>query len=252
MKHTLEYSVKLFAGILLFSGFLFQQPVEAQAAQAQPVPAQPGQAQQKLRYSDSKEALYNTALRGSSGPADGHWIDLGSRYAYQQANEDSNTTEIRVYDPAADEDELIFNAGDHTFPNADSTFEYSSFQWSEDSSYLIFQSSFRPVYRRSGISDYYLYSIEDETLELLAKDARTAELSPDGRKIGYERGGDLFVYNLETEKERRLTDSAREYLYNGRFGWVYEEEFGLAQAWEWSPDSNYISYWQVDERELPI
>lgn len=207
---------------------------------------------EKERYSNIKEALYNSGLSSSNGPSNVNWIDNGDRYSYMQRNEETNSMEIRAYDPAAEEDVLIFNAENHTFPGADSTFEYSSFQWSEDSKYLVFQSNFRPVYRRSGISDYYLYSVEDQSLELLVEDARTAELSPDGQKIGYERDGDLFVYTLETEEERRLTDSAGEYFYNGRFGWVYEEEFGLAQAWEWSPDSRYIAYWQVDEREVPI
>nr|NIT58479.1 S9 family peptidase [Fodinibius sp.]NIV13356.1 prolyl oligopeptidase family serine peptidase [Fodinibius sp.]NIY27062.1 prolyl oligopeptidase family serine peptidase [Fodinibius sp.] len=118
--------------------------------------------------------------------------------------------------------------------------------------YLVFQSNFRPVYRRSGISDYYLYSVENGSLSLLVEDARTAELSPDGRKIGYERDGDLFVYDLEAQKETQLTNSAKKYFYNGRFGWVYEEEFGLAQAWVWSPDSKKIAYWQTDERHVNI
>src|SRR5690606_2012874 len=34
--------------------------------------------------------------------------------------------------------------------------------------------------------------------------------------------------------------------------WAYEEEFGLAQAWEWSPDSRYIAFWQEDETDVPI
>jgi dipeptidyl-peptidase-4 len=169
-----------------------------------------------------------------------------------QYNEETENMEIRAYDPATQEDELIFNNAEHTFPDTDSTFEYSSFQWSGDSKYLVFQSNFRPVYRRSGISDYYLYSVENETLELLVEDARTAELSPNGQKIGYERNGDLFVYDLASEKETQLTDSAEEYFYNGRFGWVYEEEFGLAQAWKWSPDSEHIAYWQTDERHVNI
>ncbi|SHF72241.1 dipeptidyl-peptidase-4 [Fodinibius roseus] len=210
------------------------------------------QSLKKERYSSLKEALYSSGLRSSNGPRNVNWIDGGDRYSYMQRNEETSSMEIRAYDPATKEDMLIFNAENHTFPGADSTFEYSSFQWSGDSKYLVFQSNFRPVYRRSGISDYYLYSVEEESLQLLVEDARTAELSPDGQKIGYERDGDLFVYTLETEEERRLTDSGGDYFYNGRFGWVYEEEFGLAQAWEWSPDSRYIAYWQVDEREVPI
>lgn len=210
-------------------------------------------AQQKDRYSSVKEALSKSGqLSGSNGPRNVNWIDNGNRYSYMQYNQDTESMEIRAYDPASGEDELIFNNTKHTFPDTDSTFQYNSFQWSSDSDHLVFQSNFRPVYRHSGISDYYLYSVEDGTIELLVEDARTAELSPDGEKIGYERDGDLFVYDLSSEEETRLTNSAEEYFYNGRFGWVYEEEFGLAQAWVWSPDSKHIAFWQTDERDVNI
>ena len=238
MKYSLPKSTKFIVGLFVIFSFLLQD--------------QTVQAQQKERYSNIKDALYNQSLSNSNGPRNVNWINDGNRYSYMQRNEETNSMEIRVYDPATKEDILIFNTKEHTFPNADSTFEYSSFQWSKDSKYLVFQSNFRPVYRKSGISDYYLYSVEDESLKLLAKDARTAELSPDGSKIGYERDGDLFVYHIASGEETQLTDSGKEYFYNGRFGWVYEEEFGLAQAWEWSPDSKYIAYWQTDERDVHI
>ncbi|HKK44109.1 MAG TPA: DPP IV N-terminal domain-containing protein [Balneolaceae bacterium] len=238
MKNSSNISIKFFTLILLLAGFLFQQQ---------------GYAQEKQQYSSVKEALsLGGRLRGSNGPRNVTWIDGGNRYSYMTYNRDTQSMEIRAYDPETGEDELIFNNQNHTFPNSDSTFEYSSFQWSKDSKYLVFRTNFRPIYRNSGISDYYLYSINDGTISLLVKDARTAELSPDGTKVGYERDGDLFVYDLATKKESRLTDSAKDYFYNGHFGWVYEEEFGLTQAWEWSPDSKYIAYWQTDERDVHL
>lgn len=237
MNNYSSFSVKFFA-LSLLCLFLFQQQ---------------GLAQEKDQYSGVKEALSKSGrLSGSNGPSNVNWIDDGNRYSYMQFNAETKSMEIRAYDPMAGEDELIFNNTNHTFPDTDSTFEYSSFQWSKDSKYIVFQSNFRPVYRHSGISDYYLYSIEDGSIELLVEDARTAELSPDGTKIGYERDGDLFVYHLDLGKETQLTDSAKEFFYNGRFGWVYEEEFGLPQAWEWSPDSKHIAYWQTDERHVNI
>lgn len=237
MKNYFSFSVK-FLVLSLLCCFLFQQK---------------GFSQEKERYSSVKEALSKSGqLSGSNGPSNVNWINNGNRYSYMQYNPETESMEIRAYDPAMGEDELIFNNKNHTFPNSDSTFEYSSFQWSEDSKYLIFQSNFRPVYRHSGISDYYLYSLENGTVELLVKNARTAELSPDGSKIGYERNGDLFVYNLNSGEETQLTNSAKEYFYNGRFGWVYEEEFGLPQAWVWSPDSKHIAFWQTDERHVNI
>ena len=214
--------------------------------------SQPAQAQQKEQYSDLRDALFSQGLSSPSGPRNVNWIDEGNRYSYMETNEEDGSKDIRAYDPETDEDVLIFSANNHNFPNSDSTFSYSSFQWSKDSKYLVFQSNFRPVYRNSGISDYYLYSIDEDKLQLLVNNARTAELSPDGSKIGYEREGDLFVYDIASKAETRLTDSGDDYFYNGRFGWVYEEEFGLVQAWEWSPDSKYIAYWQTDERDVHI
>ena len=82
-------------------------------------------------------------------------------------------------------------------------------------------------------------------------DARTAELAPGGRRLAYERGGDLFVYDLAAEEERRLTTTGNDSVWNGVFDWVYEEEFGLTQAWKWSPDGERIAYWQTHVADVP-
>ncbi len=211
------------------------------------------QAQEKERYDNLREALTSSSkLRGYEAPENLIWIDGGNRYSYMQYDADAKSYQIRAYKPSTDEDVPIFTDNELVFPESGEPFEYMSFQFSKDSDYIVFRSNFRPVYRRSGISDYYLYSVETGELTLLVEDARTAELSPDGNKIGYERNADLFVYFIESGAEEQLTNSGGEFFYNGRYGWVYEEEFGLAQAWEWSPDSKYIAYWQTDEREVPI
>jgi dipeptidyl-peptidase-4 len=61
----------------------------------------------------------------------------------------------------------------------------------------------------------------------------------------------MYVYDMATGQEKRLTDDARGDVYNGHFDWVYEEEFGEAQAWKWSRDNRYIAYWQTDESAEP-
>jgi dipeptidyl-peptidase-4 len=204
---------------------------------------------QRATYPDLTAALRSGGvLAGRNGPASVNWIDGGDRFSFIPAQ----AGVIRTYDPAKNTEETVFSAEGLTFPGTDDPFQYRSFRWSADFQYLLFQTNFRPVWRYSGDADYYLYRLSDKSLELVAKDARTAELSPDGKKVAYERGGDLYVLDLASKQERRLTDDAQEQVYNGRFGWVYEEEFGLVQAWLWSPDSRYIAFWQSDEREIPI
>ncbi len=223
--------------ILLFTFFSFSASVY------------PQQKTEKEKYKDLKDAfLSGRKLAGESGPRSVNWIDGGRRYSYI-----AKKNEIRAYDPASDKDELIFTSDGITFPDTSKPFEYSSFQWAHDSKHILFQSSFRKIYRRSGISDYYVYSLNDKKMKLAAKDARTAELSPDGSMVGYERDGNMFVYDFNSKAEKQLTtDGGKGNFFNGHYDWVYEEEFGQAQAWRWSNDNKYIAYWHFDESPVPV
>ena len=210
-----------------------------------------GLAQQKTRFADLAEALRaSSVLAGGSGPRSVNWIDGGKRYSYTMRSDSGE--EIRAFDPATGRDTLLFTARGRSFPDTTQPFAYESFQWAHNSKHLVFQTRFQPIYRRSGISDYYVYSVVDRSLTLAARGARTAELSPGGGLLGYERDGDMFVYDLAQRRETRLTTGATETVYNGHFDWVYEEDFGIAQAWNWSPDDRFIAYWQVDESPEPV
>lgn len=203
---------------------------------------------QKKTYENLREALTSAGnLSGKRGPQSVNWINNGNAFSYI----DGPST-ISTFNPQTKQESKVFDASGLKFPGSSEPFEYESFQWSADFKYLLFQSNFRPVWRNSGDADYYLYALDSKSLQLVAKDARTAELSPDGKKVAYERGGNLFTYELSTKTEKQLTNDATASVYNGRFGWVYEEEFGLVQAWAWSPDSKYIAFWKSDESKVPV
>ena len=73
-----------------------------------------------------------------------------------------------------------------------------------------------------------------------------AKFSPDGRRVGYVRGNNLYVEDLLTGRIRQLTSNGSPTLINGTFDWVYEEELDLRDGWRWSPDSQSIAFWQLD------
>ena len=209
-------------------------------------------AQEKKRFANLDEALQAGAvLSGRRGPQNVNWIEGGRRYSFTDRDPQTNAPAIRAYDPASGNVTTLFTTSGVTFPGTNDPFSYESFQWAQDSKHLVFQTNFRPLFRNSGISDFYIYSLTDRSLQLATKGARTAELSPNGAVLGFERDGDMYVTDLSSHAEKRLTRDASEHVYNGHFDWVYEEEFGLAQAWKWSPDSRYISYWQLNDSAEP-
>ena len=210
-------------------------------------------AQEKENFRNVNDAIAaSQKLQGKSGPKSLNWIDGGDRYSYITTNDSTHREEIRSFDPANGKDRLIFDAKGVTFPDTTTPFNYRSFQWAHDSRHILFETNFRKIYRKSGESDYYVYSLADKSLKAAAMNARTAELSPDGSMVGYERGGNMFVYDFATKSETQLTNDATREIFNGHFDWVYEEEFGQPQAWNWSPDSKYIAYWHFDESPVPI
>ncbi len=80
-----------------------------------------------------------------------------------------------------------------------------------------------------------------------------AEASPDGRRVAFVRANDLYVVELETGRETRLTSSGSETVLNGKLDWVYEEELASrdGQGFVWSPDSRSIAYLQLDQARVP-
>src|SRR5688572_19332526 len=217
--------------------------------------AAPAAAQQpaRQRFVSVEEALVTgSLLTGRPGPASVNWIDGGDRFSYTTVDPTTRQGEIRRYDPATLRDEPIFQARELAMPGTGRQLAYQSFQWAQDSRNLVFQVDFRPIYRHSGVSDYYVFSLGDKSVKLGADDARTAELSPSGAYLGYERGGDMYVYDMAAARERRLTTTGSDSIFNGVFDWVYEEEFGVPQAWKWSPDSRKMAFWETDERGVPI
>ena len=164
---------------------------------AAPASGQDGQ----RRLESVQEALsISGRLAGAAGPASVNWIEQGSQFSYTTRNEEG-APEVRRYDPRALTDQALFDGRRLTLPGTDEPLAYRSFEFGGDSRFLVFQSDFRPIYRHSGVADYFVYDLEDASLVLGADDARTAELAPGGRRLAYERGGDLFVYDLAAEEE---------------------------------------------------
>ncbi len=85
-------------------------------------------------------------------------------------------------------------------------------------------------------------------------DEEEATFSPDGRLVAFVRLNDLYVVDVASSRERRLTTGGSPEILNGKLDWLYQEEIygrGRFRGYWWSPDSSRIAFLQLDERPVP-
>ena len=80
--------------------------------------------------------------------------------------------------------------------------------------------------------------------------------SPDSTKLAFTRDNDLYVVDIASGDETRLTYDGSDVILNGYASWVYYEEiFGRPsryRAFWWSPDSRKIGFYRFDNSQVPM
>ncbi len=130
---------------------------------------------------------------------------------------------------------------------------------SADERKLLITTDEEPIYRRSSRAEFYVYDLATGILKALSTKGKQqyATFSPDGKRVAFVRDNNLFVSDLlgapdRTPKETQLTtDGKRNAIINGAADWVYEEEFSMARAFEWSPDGKRVAWIRFDESRVP-
>ncbi|MBT5176224.1 MAG: S9 family peptidase [Candidatus Marinimicrobia bacterium] len=130
------------------------------------------------------------------------------------------------------------------------------FSFDKTGTKLLFLSDREKIWRHSYLGTYHVLDIDSKQIHSVSSDntnLRNVKFSPDGNKVAYVRNdNNLFVYNLVKKKEKQLTSSGSDLIYNGHFGWVYEEEWGSFDGYRWSQDSRSIAYWEEDQSQVPV
>ncbi len=138
--------------------------------------------------------------------------------------------------------------------NNDFNGQISSYSFSEDESKLLIQSERESIYRRSFKAQYFVYDRASQSLEPLFPDGKVqyATFNPQGNKVAFVYLNDLYFKDLKTNTLTRVTtDGEQNAIINGAADWVYEEEFSMSKAFEWSPDGERLAWLRFDEREVP-
>lgn len=136
---------------------------------------------------------------------------------------------------------------------AEPRIEFTDYVLSADERRLLLTTDVEPIYRHSFTAEYWIYDRQDGSLRRLSQGGpqQQAQFSPDGSRVAFVRGGNLFVADPTAGSERQLTFDGRfNHIINGLPDWVYEEEFSFARAFAWSPDGRRIAYLRFDESRV--
>ncbi|MBC7776726.1 MAG: S9 family peptidase [Phycisphaerae bacterium] len=141
---------------------------------------------------------------------------------------------------------------------------FDGYSFSADESKILLTTNSTPIFRWSTEADFFVFDQKTKKLARLfeenvvyikdgstAAKQRYATFSPDGSKVAFVVKNDLYFKDLASGKITRVTDDGRQNeIINGASDWVYEEEFELVRAFQWSPDGQRLAYFRFDEREV--
>jgi dipeptidyl-peptidase-4 len=185
--------------------------------------------------------------RAGAAPA---WSPDGASFAYTEQNK------IMLYDLAAKNARELAPL-DQLQKAAKPAPKPERYEWENrrvrDENVQWFPSGKKLLIAAGG--DLFIWRLDRSEAEQLTATPvaeRDPKISPDGHYVAFRREHDLYVIDVASKTETRLTKDGSETLRNGELDWVYPEELDLGTAYWWSPDSKWIAYLQFDVSREPL
>jgi len=224
----------------------------------QPQPAEEQNMKQPRETTFTLEEMFNDDLfKVASTPAT-RWLADGSGYTTLEDNAQSGKDIVR-YHPETQERTVLVTAQQLTPMGAEQALDIADYRWSNDGTKVIIFTNTVRSWRTHTLGDYWVLDLQSEQLVQLGKSApesslHFAKLSTQGDRVAYVKGNNLYIEHLQDSssdtKVEQLTFDGSPDIINGTFDWVNEEEFGLRDGFRWSPNGEYLAYWQVDQSEV--
>ncbi len=196
------------------------------------------------------EDVVNGSLVHTKGAGSIEWLKDGERYSRLESNPEGGQ-DLVAYRAKDNKREVIIPASMFIDKATGDYIPIRSIYWNADNDKVLIYNNTRRVWRYDTRGDYWVLTLSDGTLRQLGNglpesSMMFAKFSPDGEKVAYVSGNNIYVEDIAGGDIIQLTHDGDDKIVNGTFDWVYEEEFGCRDGFRWSPDSKYIAYWQSD------
>jgi dipeptidyl-peptidase-4 len=184
-------------------------------------------------------------------PREVTWLPGGASFSFLErtgSGKEVRTT-LFVEDAGTGKREAVVADADLTaFGEGDTAVRprLEGYQWSPNADALLL----------AGGGDLFLLdraSRKARRLTATPADEELARFSPDGRRVGFVRENDLYVLELDSGKQTRITTDGSPDRFNGKLDWVYTEEIAErgSLGYAWSPDSRSLAYITLDDGKMP-
>ena len=104
----------------------------------------------------------------------------------------------------------------------------------------------------------YWFTLANKQVRQLTEDPlerKALQMSENGAALSFVVDDDLYVIDIATGKQRRLTEDGGDGVLNGILDWVYQEEVYGRGHWEanwWNADGTRLAFLRLDESEVPV
>ena len=206
------------------------------------------------------EAIFAEGGITGRGPENIKWSPDSSKFSFVQRDDAGEHGQLWYVDAATGEKKMLVSEvklaslappldkiKDEREKERVSRYHVAAYVWAPDSKHLLFDSQ----------GQLWLYAVDSGTAVQVTSAPEPSfdpKFSPDGNRLAYLRGHNLYTRPVTGGNESQLTkdgDDKSGNILNGEVDWVYAEELDVRSNYYWSPNGKKIVYLQMDETNVP-